>query len=405
MSTSQQTKVSVDVGRCEQLLTEIVRIRSVVGEPTTAHQWVSARLRELGMTVEHYAVEGRKVPLVLGVLEGEGDGPGVLFDAHYDTVHAIPEDWVHGPWSADVSDGVLYGRGAVDSKGTHVAMLAALEQVVRSGQARSGPIYFMSDSDGEDGFRGAVLMADLGVTPRVGTVFSAEATSNTGIEIAYPGISTWKVTAVGRTAHPTEPENGINAITKMAKLVQAVDGGRLETPRGTSSWFEPRVTVQAIRTLPGGGWTIPGRCDAVVSVLSPAGTTLNEVRDSISAFLRMLEDEDGEVRFEFKVLPMGAGRLWLRPGESDPGSPGVRAMEQAVADVRGRPGEVRKFNGGWVDAVELMRPGSDGYDSPAVITFGPGDFDQAHAVDEHILLADVAEAAEIYATATLALLR
>ena len=138
---------------------------------------------------------------------------------------ACRSDWAHDPWGADVEDGVLYGRGAVDSKGTHVAMLAALEQVVASGQSRSGPINFMSDSDGEDGFRGATLMADLDVTPRVGTIFSAEATSNTGIEIAYPGISTWKVTAVGRTAHPTEPENGINAVTKMAKLVAAVDAG------------------------------------------------------------------------------------------------------------------------------------------------------------------------------------
>jgi acetylornithine deacetylase/succinyl-diaminopimelate desuccinylase-like protein len=405
MSTQQQTRISVDVARCEQLLSEIVRIRSVVGEPTTAHLWVSSRLRQLGMTVEHYAVEGRKAPLVLGVLEGEGSGPGVLFDAHFDTVHAVPEDWEHDPWGAAVVDGVMYGRGAVDSKGAHVAMLAGLEQVIASGRRRSGPIYFMSDSDGEDGFRGAVLMADLGVTPRVGTIFSAEATSNTGIEIAYPGISTWKVTAVGRTAHPTEPERGINAITKMAKLVDAVDRGRLQTPRGTSTWFEPRVTVQAIRTLPGGGWTIPGRCDAVVSILSPAGTALSQVRDSISSFLRTLEQEDGEVRYEFKVLPMGAGRLWLRPGESDREAPGVKAMEQAVADVRAISGEVRKFNGGWVDAVELMRPASDGYDSPAVITFGPGDFEQAHAVDEHITLVDVAEAAEIYAIATLALLR
>lgn len=405
MSTQEQTAIGVDVERCRQLLTEMVRIRSVVGEPTTAHQWVTARLRELGMSVEHYAVEGRKAPLVLGVLEGEGDGPGVLFDAHFDTVHAVPQDWAHDPWGAEVEDGVLYGRGAVDSKGTHVAMLVALEQVVHSGQARSGPIYFMSDSDGEDGFRGAVLMADLGVTPRVGTVFSAEATSNTGIEIAYPGISTWKVTAVGRTAHPTEPEKGINAITKMARLVDAVDAGKLETPRGTSSWFKPRVTVQAIRTLPGGGWTIPGRCDAVISVMSPAGTTLSEVRESIAAFLRRLEREDGEVRFEFKVLPMGAGRLWLRPGESDPEAPGVKALEQAVAELRGTPGEVRKFNGGWVDAVELMRPGAGGYGTPAVITFGPGDFEQAHSVDEHIRLSDVAEAAEIYAAATLTLLR
>ena len=404
MSIESSVRPAVDAARCEHLLRELVSIRSVVGEPTTAHKWVTARLRDLGMTVEHYAVEGRKVPLVLGVLEGDGDGPGVLFDAHYDTVHAVPEDWDHDPWGGEVVDGVLYGRGAVDSKGTHVAMLAALEQVVASGQRRSGPIYFMSDSDGEDGFRGSVLIADLGVTARVGTVFSAEATSNHGVEIAYPGISTWKVTAIGRTAHPTEPERGINAITKMAKLVQAVDEGRMQTPRGSSQWFEPRVTIQAIRTLPGGGWTIPGRCDAVVSVLSPAGTTLPEVHAAIDAFLRTLEEEDGEVRFESKVLPMGAGRLWLRPGESNPEAPGVKALERAISEVRGAPGEVRKFNGGWVDAVELMRTGSDGYGQPAVITFGPGDFEQAHAVDEHIALADVAEAADIYARATLTLL-
>jgi succinyl-diaminopimelate desuccinylase len=404
MSIEPSVRPTVDVARCEQLLREFVSIRSVVGEPTTAPKWVTGRLRELGMTVEHYAVEGRKVPLVLGVLEGDGDGPGVLFDAHYDTVHAVPDDWEHDPWGAEVVDGVLYGRGAVDSKGTHVAMLAALERVVASGQSRNGPIYFMSDSDGEDGFRGAVLMADLGVAARVGTVFSAEATSNTGVEIAYPGISTWKVTAVGRTAHPTEPELGINAITKMAKLVQAVDEGRLQTPRGTSRWFQPRVTIQAIRTLPGGGWTIPGRCDAVVSVLSPAGTTLPEVHAAIDGFLRTLEQQDGEVRFESKVLPMGAGRLWLRPGESDPEAPGVKALARAISEVRGEPGEVRKFNGGWVDAVELMRTGPHGYGTPAVITFGPGDFEQAHAVDEHIVLGEVAEAAEIYAGAALRLL-
>lgn len=398
-------ELSVSQDRCEELLRQVVRIRSVVGEETTAHLWVTERLRALGMTVEHYAVEGSKAPLVLGVLEGEGDDEGVLFDAHFDTVHARPADWSRDPWGAEVEDGVLYGRGAVDSKGTHVAMLAALEAVVASGARRAGPIYFMSDSDGEDGFRGATLMADLGVVDRIGTIFSAEATSNTGIEIAYPGISTWKVTAVGRTAHPTEPENGVNAVTKMAKLVEAVDAGRLETPRGTSDWFEPRVTIQAIRTLPGGGWTIPGRCDAVVSVMSPAGVTLPEVRASIDRFLRTLEQEDGEVRFEFKVLPMGAGRLWLRPGESDPRAPGVEAMERAVQEVRGTPGEVRKFNGGWVDAVELMRDGPGGYQTPTVITFGPGDFEQAHAVDEHIALAEVAQAAEIYARATADLLR
>jgi acetylornithine deacetylase/succinyl-diaminopimelate desuccinylase-like protein len=406
MPTEQTTRPpGISAERAEQLLKEIVGIRSVVGEDTTAHLWLTRQLEELGMSVEHYPVEGRTMPFVLGVIEGQGDGPGVLFDAHFDTVHAVPSDWSHDPWDPYVEDGVLYGRGAVDSKGALVSMLMAAKAVVDSGQARSGPIYFMSDSDGEDGFRGAALMRDIGVIDRIGTMWSAEATSNKRVEIAYPGISTWKITAIGKTAHPTEPEQGINAVTKMAKLVTAVDEGRLELPKGNSQWFEPRVTTNAIRTRPGGGWAIPARCDAVLSILSPAGASLIEVREAIDAFLRTLEQEDGEVRFERKILPMGAGRLWLRPGESDPDHPGVKALESAVREIGKEEPVVGKFNGGWVDSVELMHPAGNGFDEPATITFGPGDFELAHTVDEHIPIAEVAKAAEIYTAATLQLLR
>jgi acetylornithine deacetylase len=230
-------------------------------------------------------------------------------------------------------------------------------------------------------------------------MFSAEATSNTRIEIAYPGISAWKVTAVGRTAHPTEPGQGINAIAKMAKLVDAVEAGKLRLPQVASSWFKPRVTTNAIRTLPDGGWAIPARCDAVLSILSPPGTSFGDVYESVGGFLRELAAEDGEATFEYKVIPMGAGRLWLRPGEVDPKHPGVRALAEAVQAVDGRSAEVRQFNGGWVDCVELMRPGASGYGTPAAITFGPGDFELAHAVDEHISIAEMAKAAAIYAHA------
>jgi len=75
MSTDQQAPSNTQ--RCEALLREIVSIRSVVGEETTAHLWLSDRLREAGMTVEHYAVEGRRTPLVLGTFEGSGNRPAV----------------------------------------------------------------------------------------------------------------------------------------------------------------------------------------------------------------------------------------------------------------------------------------------------------------------------------------
>jgi acetylornithine deacetylase/succinyl-diaminopimelate desuccinylase-like protein len=97
---------------------------------------------------------------------------------------------------------------------------------------------------------------------------------------------------------------------------------------------------------------------------------------------------------------MGGGRLWLRPAEAEPNHPGVVALTSAVRAVTGRVAKVGAFNGGWVDGAELM--GADG--SPACLTFGPGDFERAHTVDEAISVREVAEAARIYAHATLELL-
>jgi acetylornithine deacetylase/succinyl-diaminopimelate desuccinylase-like protein len=312
----------------------------------------------------------------------------------------VPGDWTHPPFAAEREGDLIFGRGAVDSKGSVAAMLAALQAITASGTELSGPLFFMSDSDGERAFRGAAVMSDLKIAARIGTIFSAEATSNERIEIAYPGISTWKITAIGRTAHPTEPERGVNAVAKMAKLVQAVEDGRLVLRRGTSPWFEPRVTTNAIRTRPGGGWSIPATCDAVLSILSPIGVDLTDVRDDIDAFLRLLEAEAGDVRFERKLIPMGGGRLWLRPAEAASDHPGVLALRAAVQALTGREAKVGAFNGGWVDGAELMS--ADGL--PACLVFGPGDFERAHEVDESISVREVAEAARIYAHATLELL-
>jgi acetylornithine deacetylase/succinyl-diaminopimelate desuccinylase-like protein len=401
MSATATTSVidRISDERCAELLVDLIRQRSVVGEETTGNRWMAKWLRAAGMRVDEYSVENTIAPLVLGELGG-GDRPGVLFDGHFDTVFAVPNDWSHAPWAGERDGDVVYGRGAVDSKGSVAAMLAAIEAIAAGGVELEGPVFFMSDSDGERAFRGAALMADLKIAERIGTIFSAEATSNERIEIAYPGISTWKITAIGRTAHPTEPERGINAVAKMAKLVQAVEAGRLHLREGASPWFKPRVTTNAIRTRPGGGWSIPATCDAVLSILSPNGVSLTDVRDDIDAFLRNLEAEDGEVRFEMKLIPMGGGRLWLRPAEADPEHPGVLALKEAVRAVTGREAKVGPFNGGWVDGAELMR--ADG--TPACLVFGPGDFELAHAVDENISIREVAEAARIYAHATLELL-
>src|ERR1700740_730983 len=103
MTTEQKPRpIAVQLERGEALLREFVSIRRVCGEDASAHLWLTERLRDNGMTVENYAVEGRRTPLVLGVLEGDGDRPGVMFDGHYDTVTATPSDWTSDPFTARV---------------------------------------------------------------------------------------------------------------------------------------------------------------------------------------------------------------------------------------------------------------------------------------------------------------
>lgn len=401
--TARDLAAEISEERVTQLLQELLRIRSVVGERTTAHQWVADKLRAAEMKVDLYTVEGSEAPMVLGAAGESGGAKGLLFEGHFDTVAATKDDWTHDPWGGAREGDFVYGRGAVDSKGSLVAMLAATEVLLGSGVTLRGPLYFLSDSDGERGMRGVALLRDLGVASGIAAAISGEGTENKRIEVGYPGISTWKITAVGRTAHPTEPEKGINAIAKMAKLVAAVDQGRLKISDGSSDWFRSRVTTNAIRTPPGAGWAIPARCDLVLSVMTPVGVDLADIREDIDQFLSELETEDGQVTFERKLIPMGAGRLWLKPGEVDPAHPAVGALQRATEVERGVPAAIGPFNGGWVDGAELMHQANSG-DAPAVITFGPGEFDQSHAIDEHVRISEVVEAARIYARVAIDLL-
>src|SRR5258706_13013804 len=129
MSATATTSVidRISEERCAELLTQLIRERSVVGEETTAHRWMADRLREAGMRVEEYTVENTPAPLVLGELGG-GDRPGVLFDGHFDTVFAVPGDWTRSPWGAEREGDLIFGGGPVARKAPVATIPAPLER-------------------------------------------------------------------------------------------------------------------------------------------------------------------------------------------------------------------------------------------------------------------------------------
>ena len=118
--------------RVVDLTSELVRIPSVLGRESSVADKVATEMESSG----YDTVETDPLGNIIGIIRGDGSGPTVLLDAHMDTVDIHPESaWSRGPFSGEVFEGKIYGRGATDMKGALAAMVCAggnLDGVERS---------------------------------------------------------------------------------------------------------------------------------------------------------------------------------------------------------------------------------------------------------------------------------
>ena len=296
------------------------------------------------------------MPLVLGVLEGDGDGPGVLFDAHFDTVHARP--------------GGLGARPVGRSTSRTASSTGAARSTARARTSRCSRRSSRSSRSGQAAQRPDLLHVGLrrrGRLPRrradgrprrdaarrhdlLGRGDEQHAASRSPTRASRPGRSR-------RSAAPRirpSPRSGINAITKMAKLVEAVDAGPARDPA------RHLELVRAARDRAGDPHPARRRLDdprplrrGDLGACRPPARRSTRCASRSTAFLRELERRTARSATSSRCCrwaPAGCGcaraRATRRPRA-------CKALEQAVRRRARRAGEVRKFNGGWVDAVEL----------------------------------------------------
>lgn len=148
----------------------------------------------------------------------------IIFDVHLDTVPVT--GMTISPFSGEVIDGKLYGRGSSDVKGPMAAMLCALENALANKSLKYN-ILFVGDCDEEAGFGGVkhftshfeeiskLLQTDI---PPVALVIVAEPTEFRPV-IGHKGAVRWKVRTDGVAAHSSTPHLGKNAIYEMAKVI------------------------------------------------------------------------------------------------------------------------------------------------------------------------------------------
>jgi acetylornithine deacetylase/succinyl-diaminopimelate desuccinylase-like protein len=244
--------------------------------------------------------------------------------------------------------------------------------------------------------RGGDLLVDAGYADRTDVIVSAESTSLKTIDIAYPGITVWKIAVKGRAAHPTQPQQGINAVEKMAFVVTELRS-QLVFRHEPWRWMEPRVTVNAVRNQPR-GWEVPDHCDLIINVLSVPGMTPESMKEDIQAFLDRLRQRDHDLNAEVRLIPRGF-YVWRRPAEVPEDDPAVTAIADATEEVTGRRPTNSPFMGGYVPgaATSTIADRHSSAPKPPCITFGPGDFSLAHSADERISVRELHDGARIYA--------
>jgi len=311
----------------------------------------------------------------------------LILNSHMDTVP--PGDgagWSTPPLEPVVQKGRLYGRGACDAKGSLAAMAAAFEALVRSGIPLRGRLTLMAVAYEETGALGTITEAERLSDGQTAAIIGEP----TGLELhlAHKGVLRLGITAWGRAAHASVPQEGVNAISGMARVIEALDAWGADIARR----YHPLVGHPSlvVTTIQGGVApnVIPEQCQIVIDRRLIPGEDLEEARQEIEALLQELQGANPALRIESEV------RGAFPSSQTVADDPFVAALRQAGQEALGRELGI----GGFLACCDMWPFRQRGI--PAVI-FGPGELAQAHTADEWVELAQVEAAARFYALAAL----
>ncbi len=376
----------------EELLGRLVRFNTVnpPGNESEAQEYLADHLRQAGFECELLGAEPGRPNLLARLRPADGPpadepasgGPTLCFLGHVDTVLAEAGEWTHDPWSGDVADGCLWGRGSLDMKSQVAAEVAAAAALARSGwRPAAGELLIAAVVDEETGGSlGAEwitkthpekVRCDVLVNEGGGGFFEYNGKRCYGVCCAEKGVFRFTLSTDGVAGHASMPGMGENALLKMAPVLErlaarqpsyeltdeprALLSGIGEDPQdplasiarmraadpGLATMFEPMFGVTFTPTRISASEkinVIPSRAELKVDCRVPPGLGEHEVRRGIA---EVLGDEGFRIDFTERVVgnrsPMQSQLMdtivrWI--GARDPSAQVVPTILPGFTDSR-----------------------------------------------------------------------
>lgn len=351
-----------------QLLEKLVACNTVnpPGNERALAVQIAAWAHGLGLSAELQELSEGRANLLVHI--GKPGGKRLIFNGHLDTVPAS-DQWHTNPFQlSPTGDGWLAGLGSSDMKGGVACMMTAAEQLLQEGFPFQGELLlcFVADEECDDlGTRR--FLRDM---PKADGCVIGEPT-DLHVCVAHRGVCRHRVTIEGRSCHASNPDDGVNAVEKMALFACEIPPlhCRLQQERHP---ILPPASV-AVTTFHGGDKhnIIPQWCEAVLDWRTLPGQTEPVVRAELTSLLSRLSHNEQDFQYSLtEIVSVAAGEL---PVEH----PFVKQCLTAAQGALNSPAFPQAFPACGEQALFLKA-------GIPTIFFGPGAIKQAHTVDESI---------------------
>lgn len=361
-----------------ELTKDLISRSSVTPEDAGCQALLAQRLAKIGFNIEHLRFgETENIWARRGV-----DGPLFAFAGHTDVVPTGPEkNWKFPPFKPTIENGVLYGRGTADMKGSIACMVTACERFIKENPKHKGSIAFLITSDEEgpahDGTVRVIetlevrnekidwcLVGEPSSTRQVCDVIKNGRRGSIGCTLKIKGKQ-------GHVAYPHLAKNPIHEFAPVLKILT-------ETQWDQGNEFFPPTTFQVSNINAGTGATnvIPGECVVVFNFRFSTATTDTQIRQRVEALL-----DEHHVEYEIDWALSGQAFLTER-GEL------VNATQKAIKTICGFDSELSTA-GGTSDGRFIAPTGAQ------VVELGPLNA-TIHQVDECVSVADLEILSDVY---------
>ncbi|MEA4972278.1 MAG: YgeY family selenium metabolism-linked hydrolase [Candidatus Metalachnospira sp.] len=361
-----------------------VRIKSYSDEEEDFARYIKKTMEKLN----YDEVKFDKLGNVIGRI---GNGKTIIhFDGHMDTVRVNDEaDWTLPPFSGEIVDGNLWGRGSVDMKSALCTAVYAAAYARDLGYTEDKTIYVTGSVCEEycDGENLKNFYSEYGIKPDCCIICE---TCNNTITLGHKGKAQIRIKTHGISAHGSAPEKGKNAVYEMAEIISRVEMlneelSRKEGAHGTIVLSDISCETASLNA-------VPSECEIYIDRRLALGESTEKVKREMD-FLIDGKDAHWEIGTLYHTSWTGE-KIEYQPMHNpwiiDKDAPLTLKMNEAYKSVFGNYPDNYDF---WDFGTNAVTPVSMGIPT---IGFGPGEYKLAHMINEHCSVQKIKDALKVY---------